>query len=86
MSKTAMIRARIEPGLKTKAERVFRSIGLSATEALTIFYKQVEMRRGLPFDVVVPNEATAQTFRDTDAGRDVVICADVKELYAKLGI
>ena len=52
MPKSAMVRARIRPDLKKRAERVFGRLGLSTTEAITLFYRQVELRRGLPFQVV----------------------------------
>jgi DNA-damage-inducible protein J len=51
MSKTAMIRARIEPGLKTKAESAFRKMGFTPTEAITIFYRQVVIQKAIPFEV-----------------------------------
>ena len=86
MSKTAMVRARIEPGLKQKAERVFRKLGLSATQAISIFYRQVELRKGLPFDVVVPNATTRKTFEDTDAGRNLIVCENAEDMFDKLGI
>ena len=86
MSKTAMVRARIEPELKDKAEKVFRELGLSTTQAITLFYRQVEMRDGLPFEVVIPNAATRRTFESTDAGRDLVVCEDADDMFRKLGI
>ncbi len=86
MSKTAMIRARIEPKLKNRVEAVFKRLGLSATEAVTVFYKQVELKGGLPFNVVIPNDATVQTFENTDAGQEVIVCADAKDMFKKLGI
>ena len=86
MSKTAMVRARIEPGLKEKAERVFDRLGLSATQAISLFYRQVELRKGLPFDVVVPTAATRKTFEDTDAGRNLVVCEDADDMFRKLGL
>jgi len=86
MAKTAMVRARIEPQLKNRAEQVLSRLGLTATEAITIFYRQVELRNGLPFDVVIPNATTLRTFRDTDAGRDLVVCEDAEDMFRKLGI
>jgi DNA-damage-inducible protein J len=86
MNKTTTIRARIEPDLREKAEQVFRKLGLTSTQAITLFYKQVELRKGLPFGVVIPNKTTLQTFDKTDAGEDLVICKDTKEMFAKLGI
>ena len=49
MAKTEMIRARVEPELKREAEELFLGLGLSATEAITLFYRQVTLHRGLPF-------------------------------------
>jgi DNA-damage-inducible protein J len=81
-----MIRARLEPELKDHAEAIFHRLGLSATQAITMFYRQVELRKGLPFDVVVPTSTTKGTFQATDAGRDLVVCEDADDMYKKLGI
>jgi DNA-damage-inducible protein J len=86
MAKEAMIRARIEPHLKAEAESIFEELGLSITEAITLFYKQVKLNRGLPFEVRIPNQTTAKTFRDTDARRKVVRCKGKREMFDKLGL
>jgi DNA-damage-inducible protein J len=86
MSKTATVRARLEPELKDRAEVVFRRLGLNATQAITLFYKQVELRDGLPFDLVIPTALTKRTFEQTDSGRDVVMCEDADDLFKKLGV
>ena len=86
MSKTATIRARIEPELKNKAEHVFSKLGLTTTQAITLFYKQVELRNGLPFEVAIPNVTTHRTFEDTDADRSLVICENADDMFSKLGI
>ncbi|MBW2163699.1 MAG: type II toxin-antitoxin system RelB/DinJ family antitoxin, partial [Deltaproteobacteria bacterium] len=74
------------PRLKDEAERVFRELGLSTTQAITIFYRQVELRKGLPFEVTIPNEITRQTFEDTDAGQNLIICDNADDMFEKLGI
>ena len=86
MSKSAMVRARIEPDLKKHAEDIFQSLGMTVTQAITIFYKQVEMRNGLPFNVSIPNEETINTFEATDADDDLVICKDAEDMFKNLGI
>ena len=85
MSKTSTIRARIEPDLKDKAEEIFRKLGLTSTQAIRLFYKQVELRKGLPFEVVIPNKTTLKTFDDTDAGKNLVVCEDTDDMFKKLG-
>ena len=57
MNKTAMIRARMEPELKEQAEDVLRELGLSPTHAITIFYREVVRRQGLPFALRLKPEA-----------------------------
>ncbi len=86
MYKSAMIRARIDPALKEEVESLFRQLGLSPTEAITLFYQQVRLNRGLPFAVRVPNAVTQQTFAETDAGENVVRCKDAEDMFARLGI
>lgn len=86
MSKSAVVRARIEPDLKENAEAILDRLGLNATQAITLFYRQVELRNGLPFDVAIPTETTRRTFDATDAGRDLVVCEDAEDLFHKLGI
>ena len=86
MSKTETIRARVQPELKDKAENVFRKLGLTTTQAITLFYKQVELRNGLPFEVAIPNKTTYGTFTNTDAGRSLIVCEDADDMFRKLGI
>ena len=57
-TKSATVRARIEPKLKAEVETLFKQLGLTTTEAINIFYNQVQLRQGLPFKVVVPNSLT----------------------------
>ena len=63
MAKTAMIRARVEPELKQEAEKVFTTLGLSPTEAITLFYKQTALHNGLPFALRIPNDETLAAIR-----------------------
>jgi DNA-damage-inducible protein J len=86
MSKSAMVRARIEPELKEHAEEVFKQLGISVTQAITLFYKQVEIRNGLPFNVVIPTSETIRTFEATDSDKDLVVCEDADDMFKKLGI
>lgn len=58
IGKTRMIHARIDPRLKESAERVFSKIGISTTEAIRLFLKQVELHKGLPFPIAIPNAQT----------------------------
>jgi DNA-damage-inducible protein J len=45
MAKSEIIRARVEPALKHEAEAVLGKLGMTPTEAITLFYKQVTLYR-----------------------------------------
>lgn len=86
MNKSATVRARIEPGLKKDVENLFRKVGITTTEAINIFYRQVKLRRGLPFKVVVPNKTTEKVFEETDKGKNLIRCDSAEDMFDELGI
>lgn len=86
MLKSAMIRARMDPDLKEEVERVFAELGLTTTQAITLFYQQVKLNRGLPFSVRIPNEVTRRTFAETDAGQNVAPYESAEDMVSRLGI
>lgn len=71
MAKSKMIRARVEPALKHDAEAVLDKLGMTPTEAITLFYKQVTLYRGLPFPVRIPNAATRKALREARSRRNI---------------
>ena len=83
MPKTEMIRARVEPDLKHEAEEVFSTLGLSATEAITLFYRQVALHHGLPFEVRIPNAETREAIRQARAREGLTRYDSVKDLMAE---
>ncbi len=54
-AKSANLYARIEPDVKEKAESVLSALGIPASNAINMFYKQIILQRGLPFDVKLPS-------------------------------
>ena len=86
--KTAYVRARIDPALKKSVEGMFSQLGLSSSEAITLFYKQVELTRGLPFNVRLPepNEETVVAMEATDKEEGLTRCKDAEDMFGKLGI
>ena len=83
MTKTEMIRVRVEPELKSQAEEVFSELGLSPTEAISLFYAQVALHRGLPFAVRVPNAETIEALRQARSGEGLTEYADLEDLKIK---
>ena len=69
MAKTETLHIRLEPELKSAVEETFRTLGLSAAEAINIFFHQVLLHDGLPFAVQKPrfNPETLAALRESDA-------------------
>ncbi len=84
MAKTEMIRARVEPELKREAEDLFSALGLSTTEAITLFYKQVTLHQGLPFAVRIPNEETVEALEQARKRDGLTEYASLDELRASV--
>jgi DNA-damage-inducible protein J len=84
MSKTQTIRARVKPALKRDAEAVLRKLGLTSSEAITLFLTQVKLNKGLPFPVRVPNAATRRAIMETRARKNVETFEDVSAWKKKV--
>lgn len=54
MAKSANLYVRIEPDLKEQAENILTALGIPASNAITMFYKQIILQNGLPFEVKLP--------------------------------
>lgn len=65
MSKTAVITTRIEPEDKQEAEAILEQLGLTMSQAISIYIKQLILRRGLPFTVNIPNQDTLDAIQES---------------------
>ncbi len=70
-AKSANLYARIEPDVKEQAENILSALGIPASNAINMFYKQIILNRGLPFEVKLPMakpvNATEMTAAELDA-------------------
>ncbi len=82
--RNATIRARTEEWLKEEVEGVLKELGMTPTEAINLFYNQIRLQRGLPFNVLIPNEETAQVLRETDEGKNLVKYKTIEDMFKDL--
>lgn len=83
--RTAIIRARTEPGLKEEVENIFRELGLNASEAVNLFYSAVKRSRGIPFELRIPNKDTVSAIQELEDGGGKVF-KNKEEMFEDLGI
>lgn len=81
MSKTGYITARVEPKLKASAGKVLSRVGVSTSDAITMFLRQVVLQGGLPFEVRVPNAETRKAIEELEAGGGETFRGHTKEAF-----
>lgn len=85
-TKTEIVRARVNPQTKIAAEKVLNKLGLTMSEAINILLIQIKLKKGLPFDVRIPNKETLEALEETDKNKGLVYCKDLDDLHRQLGI
>ena len=86
MPKTKTVTVRVDPDLKEDVERILSELGLSISQAVVLFYKQVQLHQGLPFEVRIPNKTTRRALADAEARRNLTSYGSTEELFADLRI
>ena len=68
MALNATVRARIDAELKEDVEKILSEIGLSTSQAITMFMKGIKRERGMPFELKIPNDLTKQVIEEARQG------------------
>jgi DNA-damage-inducible protein J len=81
---TTTIQARIDAESKEQAKKILNFLGLSMSEAISLYFRQIILRRGIPFDIEIPNELTARVLADADKKKRLRKAANVNKLFKAL--
>jgi DNA-damage-inducible protein J len=81
---TTTVQARIDVESKEKAKKILDFLGLSMSQAITLYFRQIILRRGIPFEIEIPNELTAKVLADSGKGRGLHKAVSVDELFEEL--
>ena len=87
MDTTMQIRVRVPARRMKKVQALFAEMGTDVTNAVNIFFAQVERSRRIPFDVAaseVPNAATRAAMREADELAKHPAYASKEEFFAAL--
>lgn len=100
MAKSANLYARIEPDVKEQAEAILNALGIPASNAITMFYKQIILKKGIPFDVRLPehpldislmtseqlNAELEKGYADMKAGRTIPAAEVFADIRKEYGV
>jgi DNA-damage-inducible protein J len=84
MANATTIQARIDSNTKEAAKGILAALGISMSEAISMYFRQIVLQQGIPFEIKLPNEITVKTFENTDAGKDLHKVSSLKELMRDL--
>lgn len=70
VKKSSNLYARIEPEVKEKAESILATLGISVSGAINMFYKQIILQKGIPFDVKIPSNTLVDVTKLSDSDLD----------------
>ena len=83
-AKNAKISVRIDPATKKGAELVFKKLGLTPSQAITLFYQQTVLQQGMPFLTLTPNDFTAETLENAMSRSDLKDFDTIEDLLIDL--
>ena len=66
---TTTIQARIDAESKEQAKKILDFLGLTMSEAISLYFKQIVLCRGIPFEIKIPNKATLEAMRELETGK-----------------
>ena len=81
-TKTANLYARIEPDVKKQAEEILLTLGIPVSNAINMFYKQIILQRGLPFEVKIPYRHPLDMSKMTEAELDEALEKGYQDVLA----
>ena len=82
MSQSAVVHARIDQATKTATEKVLNALGMTPTEAIRLFYRQIAIRKAFPIELHIPNKLTASVLAKSDKNQNIEAFDTATELYA----
>ena len=85
MQKSEIVHTRISPETKEQCDFIFNKLGITTSYAITMFLNQVVLRKGIPFDIALPEKedlvAFAENVSSVDAGKPSEKAKKIMHLY-----
>ncbi len=79
-----VIHARIDPQTKAQAQSILKKLGITLSEAISLYLKQIVFQKGIPFEVKIPNELTMKTIDESERGEELHEASSVEEMFKEL--
>jgi DNA-damage-inducible protein J len=85
-NKTATVTVRLDPKVKKNAQKVLEKLGITTSQAVTMYFNQISEEQGLPFRPHIPNAETLQAMDDVANHRNIKTFDNLEDLFKDLGL
>ena len=84
--KTVNLNIRTNKALKDSVESILHDLGLNHSTVINLLYRQISLRKEIPFSIQIPNKETQKAILELESGKNVKSFKNSKELFDDLGI
>ena len=84
MQKSSIVHTRISPEVKAECDYIFQRLGITTSYAITLFLNQVTLKKGIPFDVTLPEKEDLVSFAENVSSVDADKPSDKAKRIMKL--
>jgi DNA-damage-inducible protein J len=84
MPKTATVTVRLDPKVKQDAQKILDKLGITTSQAVTMYFNQISAEKGLPFRPHILNAETEHVIQNARAGKNLHTAKDIDDLFAQL--
>ncbi len=84
MAKSETIQARINPEVKRQAQEILGQLHITMSEAIAMYLTQITLHKGIPFDIKIPNDLTANTLMESEQRKNLHQADNINDLFEEL--
>ena len=85
-AKTTTVTVRMDPKVKSKALKVLDKLGITTSQAVSMYFTQISEEQGLPFRPHIPNAETLQAMHDLQDRRNIKTFDTPEDLFKDLNL
>lgn len=83
--KTVNLNIRTNKNLKESVGEILRSMGLDHSTVVNMLYRQILLRKEIPFSIKVPNKLTQKAINELEGDSNLKTYGNSDELFKELG-
>lgn len=80
---TKTISIRVDDNLKKDANKILNELGLTQSQAVNMFFKQVVLHKGIPFDIKLTNQIVDSEVSAASSKKEELVIPKINDIGIK---